>query len=52
MDQTLLMVAIGLLLVVLLSRWTVFYQFIKQQGRLLRRLDNIEQHMGIRQRHL
>jgi peroxiredoxin len=47
MDQTLLMVAIGLLLLILLSLWTVFYQFIKQQGRLLLRLDNIEQQLGI-----
>lgn len=47
MDRTLLMVAIGLLLLILLSLWTVFYQFIKQQGRLLLRLDNIEQHLGI-----
>lgn len=46
MDQTLLVVAIGLLLLILLSLWTVFYQFIKQQGRLLLRLDNIEQHLG------
>jgi hypothetical protein len=44
MDQTLLLVAIGLLLLILLGRWTDFYQLIKQQGRLLLRLDNIEQH--------
>jgi peroxiredoxin len=47
MNQTLLMVAIGLLLLLLLSLWTVFYQFLKQQGRLLLRLDHIEQHLGI-----
>lgn len=35
----------------MLSVWTVFYQFIKQQDRLLVRLEDIEQRRGFTVRH-
>ncbi len=36
------MVVIGLLLLILASLWIVFYQLIKQQGRILVRLDQLQ----------
>ncbi len=46
MQETLLVVAVVLLVLTLLSLWTVFYQLIKQQGRLLLRLDDVERRLA------
>jgi len=46
----LVIVLLGLTLLTLLSVWAVvyvLYQIIKQQGRLLLRLDELEQHLGV-----
>ena len=42
MTTTMLNVAVSLLALNLISLWWVFYQLIKQQGRLLLRLDRVE----------
>ena len=34
----------ALLLLILVSLWVGFYQLVKQQGRILLRLDQLEQH--------
>jgi len=38
------MITIMLLLLILISLWIGFYQIVKQQGRVLLRLDQLEQH--------
>jgi peroxiredoxin len=38
------MITIMLLLLILISLWIGFYQLVKQQGRVLLRLDQLEQH--------
>jgi peroxiredoxin len=38
------MITIALLLLILISLWIGFYQIVKQQGRILLRLDQLEQH--------
>lgn len=42
MEQTVLVVAVVLLGLILVSLWAVLYQIIKQQGRLLLRMDYVE----------
>ncbi|HEX8557496.1 MAG TPA: TlpA disulfide reductase family protein [Pyrinomonadaceae bacterium] len=42
MEQTLLVTAVVLLLLVLASLWLFLYQIVKQQGRILLRLDQLE----------
>jgi hypothetical protein len=46
MQENLLVAAVVLLVVTLISLWTVFYQLIKQQGRLLLRLDAVERSLA------
>ncbi len=46
MDVGLLAIGVAILGLILLSLWVVFYQMIKQQGRILLRLDEIEQRLG------
>lgn len=42
MEQTLLTAVVVLLSLILLSLWLVLYQLVKQQGRMLLRLDGLE----------
>lgn len=44
MEQTLLTTVVVLLSLILVSLWLVLYQLIKQQGRMLLRLDGLEGH--------
>ena len=46
MQENLLVAAVVLLVVTLISLWTVFYQLIKQQGRMLLRLDAVERRLA------
>jgi peroxiredoxin len=42
MERTLLMTAVVLLSLILISLWLILYQLVKQQGRMLLRLDGLE----------
>lgn len=42
MEQTLLMTVVVLLSLILISLWLVLYQLVKQQGRMMLRLDALE----------
>lgn len=44
MEQTLLTTVVVLLSLILVSLWLVLYQLIKQQGRMMLRLDGLEGH--------
>jgi peroxiredoxin len=46
MDQTLLVVIVILLGLILLSLWLVLYQLVKQQGRMLLHLDDVERRLA------
>src|SRR5689334_13504152 len=46
MKETLLAVVVVLLVLMLVATWAVLYQIIKQQGRVLLHLDDIEQHLA------
>src|SRR5438876_126875 len=47
MEVALLLVVAVLLLLVLGTLWAVFYQLLKQQGRILLRLDELEQALAL-----
>lgn len=44
MEQTLLTTVVVLLSLILISLWLVLYQLVKQQGRMMLRLDTLEGH--------
>jgi hypothetical protein len=47
METTFLTMVVVLLTLIPVSLWPVLYQLVKQQGRLLPRIDNVEQRLGI-----
>jgi peroxiredoxin len=46
MESLLPVLSVVLLGLILVSLWVVLYQLVKQQGRLLLRLDHVESHIG------
>src|SRR5438876_6164969 len=47
MPTALLSAVVVLLALILASLWAVLYQLVKQQGRLLLRLDDVERRLGV-----
>lgn len=45
MEQSLLVAIVALLSLILVSLWLVLYQLVKQQGRMLLRIDDLEGHL-------